>query len=106
MIFSANRTKEGDYTEEQRISDLCDSIEELRISPLNSKMQFPVIQITLMSTGQQFKLIALNQALISYLLVLFFIIKFKKRNNYFKIKISLFNISVTKYNGIKSISLS
>ena len=71
---------EGDYTEEPRISHLCDSIEELGISPLNFKNAIPShSNYYIMSTGQQFELIALNQALFSYLIVLFFIKKNQRK---------------------------
>ena len=85
----------------------CDSREEPRISHLNFKNVIPShTNYSIISTGKPFKLIFFNQAFFSFLLVLFFIIKSKKTNNYFTIKISLFNTSVTKYNGIKSITLS
>ena len=94
-IQFSNRTTQGNYTEEPRISHLHNSIEAHRISPINSKNVIPGhSNYSIILTGQLLKLISLN---LSYLLVLFFIIKSKKTNNYLKIKISLPNTSVTKY---------
>ena len=60
-IQISNRTMQGNYTEELRISHLCDSIEAHRISPLNSKNVIPShSNCSIISAGQPLKLISLN----------------------------------------------